>query len=719
MAAADFDDGGPDVPGGVTGTVERVVVAGAGIAGLAAANALTHAGVECVVLEARDRIGGRLHTADLGGSPVDLGGSWIHTPDGNPMSAFARLAGVPTRSADPVPGIAGFDRGLGRRLAAAEAAEVIGLYMEGLPGATGQLLAELGPGAAMAEAIDAFVAAADQPPGRVPGRSPGWARRARQMLYAGIEADCADLAERQSLRWMWNEIQYGGNHFGDAPDGGYRRLVDAMASGVDVRLGTPVSEVAVSPGGVRVATAGGGAEEGSHAVVTVPLGVLKRGVPRFSPALPPDRLAAIGRLGFGRFEKVALRFAEPFWREAGFPHLMVFPRDPGEWMVWAVGLDAFGGGPVLVFFVFHSVAGRLAGAGADAMVRWALGALAEAIGRPCPEPAAVAVTSWGADPWTAGAYTHIPPEGSPADADLLGEPVGGRLMFAGEHTQSARLAYADGALTSGIREAKRLLAAPAVRLTANAASRGPAQAGRAGPAGEPGEQVDAAGAGHGGQRGAEGGDGGRRVMTADDGGGHEMGLGAGGVPQGAVDGGQVQQQVAEGAGEHRDDAQHPGGDRGARADEVGQDEVTVEAGERQQLLEHLQVDQRDRQQQDLGTGGDVQAGQGEDAEEVEVQPAEVGAEPAAARQPVGVGDVREERGPDEVDADADPAGPGAAVPAAGRVAEFVERGRGGEQGEHGQQADRVAQDLPQPGAKAVDGEDPVVQGGGAGDDGDH
>ena len=106
-------------------------------------------------------------------------------------------------------------------------------------------------------------------------------------------------------------------------------------------------------------------------------------------------------------------------------------------MVWVMGQDAFGGGPVLVFFVFHSAAERLAGAGTDASVRWALGMLAEAIGRPCPELVAVAVSSWAADPWTEGAYTHIPPGASPADADLLGEPVGGRLLFAGEHTQSA------------------------------------------------------------------------------------------------------------------------------------------------------------------------------------------------------------------------------------------------------------------------------------------
>jgi polyamine oxidase len=482
VAAGDFDDGGRDVPGGVTGPVGRVLVVGAGIAGLTVANALTHAGVDCVVLEARDRIGGRLHTVDLGGSAADLGGSWIHTPDGNPMRAFARLAGVPCASANPVAGMAAFDAREGRRLPAAETGDLLDL-LDGFPEALEGLRARLGPDATAADAIEAFVAAGqaggpgadpapDSAPGSAPdsapGSAPGSAVRARQLLYAYIEAESACVAGEQSLRWMWTELDYGGDYFGDAADGGYVRLVDAMASGVDVRRGRPVSEVAVRPDGVRVTTADGSAEEGSHVVVTVPLGVLKGGRPRFSPALPADRRAAIGRLGFGRFEKVALRFTEPFWRDAGFPHLMIFPRDPGEWTVWAVGLDAFGGGPVLVFFVFHSAAGRLAGA--DVSVQWALGQLAEALGRPCPEPVAVAVTSWADDPWTRGAYTHIPPGASPADADLLGQPVGGRLLFAGEHTQSARLAYADGALTSGVREAKRLLGTGSVRLTVNHSS---------------------------------------------------------------------------------------------------------------------------------------------------------------------------------------------------------------------------------------------------------
>jgi polyamine oxidase len=456
LTAEDFDDGRTDVPVGAAEPVERVVVVGAGIAGLTVANALAHGGVECVVVEARDRIGGRLHTVNLAGSPVDLGGSWIHTPVGNPMRVFAQHAGVPCRNANPLSELAGFDCGEGRRLSAAEVEANLSMQLEGFPEAMGRLRGQPGPDASAADGIEAFVAGA--------GLGPGPARRARQALRALIEAESADLAERQSLRWMWNEFEYEGHYFGDVPVGGYRRLVEAMATGVDLRLGADVAEVACSASGVRVRSGDGTSEEGSHAVVAVPLGVLKRGVLRFSPALPPDRLAAIERLGFGRYEKVALRFDEPFWRAADIPHAMIFPRDPEAPAVWAIGQDAFGAGPVLVFQVFHSATSHILDATADDAAQWALDMLAEAIGSSCPAPAAVAVSSWANDPYSGGAYTHIPPGANPADADLLGEPIGGRLLFAGEHTQSARMAYADGAMTSGIREAKRLLGRPSVHL---------------------------------------------------------------------------------------------------------------------------------------------------------------------------------------------------------------------------------------------------------------
>jgi polyamine oxidase len=199
-------------------------------------------------------------------------------------------------------------------------------------------------------------------------------------------------------------------------------------------------------------------------VVTVPLRVLKDRRPQFSPALPPDRQDAIDRLGFGRFEKVVMSFDRAFWRDARLPHLMLFPRGPDESTMWAIGHDAFDAGPTLVFFIFHGVAGRVLDRTPGDAAAWICGLLTEAIGTTCPEPTAVAVTSWGTDPYSLGAYSHIPSGAAPADADLLGEPLYGRLLFAGEHTQSARLVYTDGAMASGIREAKRLLQQAHVNL---------------------------------------------------------------------------------------------------------------------------------------------------------------------------------------------------------------------------------------------------------------
>jgi monoamine oxidase len=441
----------------VTGPVRRVIVVGAGVAGLTVANALRHGGIACTVLEARDRIGGRLHTVDVGGTRVDLGGSWIHHPIGNPLRVFADQVGVACADGDPLPALGGFDCASGHRLSRAEVDATLTMLYQTFETAIGEIQATLGTAdLSVAQAIETFVAELNL--------SPTLARRARQGLRAVIEGESADRPERQSARWMWHESEYGGSYFGDLPDGGYRNLVEALAAGVDVRLGAEVTDVSVTDEEVRVQCADGSVQVGSHGVVTVPLGVLKSGTPAFAPPLPADRLAAIDRLGFGRLEKVVLTFDRPFWQDAGLSHLMLFPRGAEEPTAWVMDLAAFGAGPTLQCFVFHSVTREVLSMSPDQAAAWFLEMYAAAYGGPCPAPVAVAVTAWGDDPYTGGAYTHIPPGAQPDDVDRLGQPVGGRLLFAGEHTQSARLAYADGAMTSGLREAKRLLGRPAVLL---------------------------------------------------------------------------------------------------------------------------------------------------------------------------------------------------------------------------------------------------------------
>jgi monoamine oxidase len=162
---------------------------------------------------------------------------------------------------------------------------------------------------------------------------------------------------------------------------------------------------------------------------------------------------AISALGFGRYEKIAVRFESAFWRADGITHLMVFPPDETEPTLWVFDLDAFGAGPVLCAHLFHSLTPYALDRSSVEAVTWFRDVLTEVVGHPVPEAIATAVTSWAHDPFTGGAYTHCPPGTDPMMLDLLGRPVNGRLLLAGEHTESARTGYADGAYTSGLRAA--------------------------------------------------------------------------------------------------------------------------------------------------------------------------------------------------------------------------------------------------------------------------
>jgi polyamine oxidase len=430
-----------------------VIVVGAGIAGLTVANALTHAGVDVVVLEARDRIGGRLHTVDLGGSQVDLGGSWIHTPDGNPMSALADLLGVMRSPVDFFESAVLVDSD-GNRDALAPVLPMVDAFYEWLD----QERASIDASPSVADAIDRFLAGSASP-------DPRDRELARRFLRSLVSAENAwppeDVVARE---FPPNTVEYGGSSLGEYPDGGYKRILDALAEGLDVLTSYPVGEIGQEDQGVSVRRyPSGEVLMGSHAVVTVPLGVLKDpDAITFTPGLPAERRAAIDRLGFGGFEKVLLRFDEPFWSRPE-PFAVVSDGDVSDWLI-CFELHAFTGAPVLVAFAVGHAAKRVLGRPLEKRVSEVLELVRSVTGVEPPAPTDVVASEWAVDPYSRGAYSFIRLGSTREDLERLGEPIGGRLLFAGEATGSARTGFADGAMLTGIREAKRLLGTGQVRL---------------------------------------------------------------------------------------------------------------------------------------------------------------------------------------------------------------------------------------------------------------
>jgi polyamine oxidase len=200
---------------------------------------------------------------------------------------------------------------------------------------------------------------------------------------------------------------------------------------------------------------------GSHVLVTVPLGVLKAAALTFDPPLAPRKQDAIRRVGFGHFEKVALRFDQPFW-ESGTPqrtHFYFVSKNPSQPMELPLFLDYQNaiGQPALVGLVSGAYARHFADLSQDQIRTRVMAILREAYGANVPEPTDLLISGWAKDEFSNGSYSYLAVGSTPDDMDALAEPASERLLFAGEATYKQRYGYADGALSSALREVRRLL----------------------------------------------------------------------------------------------------------------------------------------------------------------------------------------------------------------------------------------------------------------------
>jgi len=428
---------------------DRVLVVGAGIAGVAAARTLVDdygfsAPGQVILLEAEGRIGGRIRTDRSLGTPVDLGATWIHGADGNPIAALAQRFGIalrPSRFASiEIHDLAGgaFSRALVRKVR-----RQVGTSFRGVKAFRKSLDADR----PLADTLDALGARR---------RLPGPEARLADFFYGEMVEDlCQDLQDYSTRSWYID----GGFPGPDSvvPDG-YDRIVERLAAGLDIRLRQEVRGIDYGAGGVAVRTAQG-VFRAERCVVTLPLGVLKAGRVRFAPALPPGVRRSIAALGFGTRHRLVLEFPRVFWN----PRVQFFGKVGRAYAPYGAGenilfLNRFpiNGRPILSAETIQRFGVRMESlppAEAAARVMEDLRAM---FGAGIPAPLRVVSSDWTRDASSRGAYSGWVVGTGPRENQRFETPVQDRLFFAGEHTNPKYPATVHGAWLSGLRAAKDL-----------------------------------------------------------------------------------------------------------------------------------------------------------------------------------------------------------------------------------------------------------------------
>lgn len=413
-----------------------VIVLGAGLAGLSAARKLAESGLRVSLIEARDRVGGRIHSVRAPGAdlPVELGAEFVH---GRPPELFDLIEEAGLRYFEREGDFICYENG---KLGDCTFDEAFNILDE-LPSSPDMTFAEF--------------LAQKQLPAHI-------ASRARSYVEGFNGADANIIGTAALHKQQQAEEAVDGDHAFRIEEG-YDRLpafvLDRfLAAGGQLHLNTAATHLEWKPGEARVATRHSAAPEfhAPRAVIALPLGVLQARAVTISPE-PQNAAHAIDRLVMGSATRITLVFKERFWI-GDVPHLsFLFADDqtPPTW--WSSSphpsptLTGWMGGP------------RALAAPTNAALKdRALSTLAKIFRRGDLSSllAGFHTHDWQADPFSLGSYSYAP-KGALHASDELTIPVDGTLYFAGEHTDTTgHWGTVHAALRSGLRAAAQILEAP-------------------------------------------------------------------------------------------------------------------------------------------------------------------------------------------------------------------------------------------------------------------
>jgi len=430
--------------------VTDAIVIGAGIAGVTAARELQRAGRSAVVVEARDRIGGRVYSVrDFCGDPVEGGAEFVHGVRASTWPEV-RAAGLAVR---PCPSVRDTMLSLGGRA-------------RWLPRTL------LHPG--LWPTFTILRAVAKLGPPDVPAREfidrRGYTGRARVLAEMVLTAHLPGSIDEVGVQGLVADgvltLEQGLNH---RVVEGYDAVVAFIAGGLDIRLGFPVQRISWDNGGVIVRAADGRELSARAAVCTLPVGVLKSRAVQFVPELPQTKQSALTQMEMGPVGKLLLHFREAFWPR--WLALLACGTGPVT-LYWPVFYGAEHKPPVLIAYYTGPRAGRLAAASEDEAVATALADLSLHFPGTNPRQQLLAHRriDWTTDPFSRGGYTFLRPGGIGARERLAAADTG-RLFFAGSATESRPIAATvEAAYCSGKRAAQDVCAALGGSTTRNATS---------------------------------------------------------------------------------------------------------------------------------------------------------------------------------------------------------------------------------------------------------
>ncbi|MFK8160836.1 MAG: flavin monoamine oxidase family protein [Lewinella sp.] len=413
-------------------TDKKVLIIGAGVAGLGAAKYLKGKGIDVVVVEAQNKVGGRLKTDRSLGVSFDEGASWIHGPTRNPITAIAEASGART-FVDDEDNLALFDID-GSTYSDDELDNTENEYERILSSLDGEVNLSF---------QDAFYL---QYPQYRDNRL--WT----YLLSAYLEFDTgSDISELSSLDYDDDELFRGDDLI---ITNGYDLIAKYLAQDIDIKLDTKVIGIDYSNTLIQVRT-NQEIFEVDYVLLTVPLGVLREGIISFTPSLPSGIEQAISRLKMGSVNKFLCTWDVPFW-DTDLQYIGYTSEVKGKFNYF-LNMKKFTDANALMTFCYGDYSKQTENMSEAEIIDEIMSHLKTIYGDEIPPPSNLLRTKWTSNEYTFGAYSFISNGTRSSDFEAFEQQVEDKLFFAGEHTSRDYRGTVHGAYLSGIREAEKIV----------------------------------------------------------------------------------------------------------------------------------------------------------------------------------------------------------------------------------------------------------------------